>query len=54
MPPANFAFSKLSKSNNDFTGKSKTLLRKMANAARIINLAKEEKDKMTKTEKALG
>jgi len=30
------------------------LLTKIANAARKINLAKEEKDKMTKTEKALG
>ena len=27
---------------------------KIANAARIINLAKEEKDKLTKTENALG
>ena len=30
------------------------MLTKIANAARIINLAKEEKGKMTKTEKALG
>ena len=30
------------------------MLTKVANAAKIISLAKEEKDKMTKTEKALG